>query len=126
MTNAEKLQDIQSEIDKILKSDKLSLDMCQKLAYLKSAEAAFKTFLNASDEITLIKDKNGSNTMLTASITELNDIEPSLTRFIKSHTLENLQKLCLEIQEFCQSVYALTQNEEERSIYFDMVSKISR
>lgn len=126
MTNAEKLQDIQSEIDKILKSDKLSLDMCQKLTYLKNAEAAFKTFLSASNEITLIKDKNGSDTMLTASITELNDIEPSLTRFIKSHTLENLQKLCLEIQEFCQSVYALTQNEEERSIYFDMVSKINR
>lgn len=126
MTNAEKLQDIRSEIDKILKSDRLNLDMCQKLTYLKNAEAAFKTFLNASDEITLIKDKNSPDTMLAASMTELNDIEPSLTRFIKSHTLENLQKLCLEIQEFCQSVYALTQNEEERNIYFDMISKINR
>lgn len=126
MTNADKLQDIQNEIDKIIKSDKLNLDMCQKLTYLKSAETVFKQFLNQRNEIILNKDENTFKTISTAPMTELNDIEPSLMHFIKFHTLENLQKLCLEIQEFCQSVYALTQNEEERSIYFDMARKINR
>lgn len=126
MTNAEKLQDIQSEIDKIIKSDKLNLDMCQKLTYLKGAETLFKQFLNQSNEIILNKDENTFKTTSPVPMTELNDIESSLMHFIKFHTLENLQKLCLEIQEFCQSVYALTQNEEERSIYFDMIRKINR
>lgn len=126
MTHAEKLQDIQNEIDKIIKSDKLNLDMCQKLTYLKGAETLFKQFLNQSNEIILNKDENTFKTTSPVPMTELNDIEPSLMHFIKFHTLENLQKLCLEIQEFCQSVYALTQNEEERSIYFDMIRKINR
>ena len=39
---------------------------------------------------------------------------------------ENLQKLCVEIAQFCRAVYASTQNEQERKIYFDMLEKLNK
>jgi hypothetical protein len=56
---------------------------------------------------------------------ELQDIFPALKTYKKEHTKENLQKLCVEIAEFCQSVYASTQNEEERKVYLSMLKKLN-
>jgi hypothetical protein len=56
---------------------------------------------------------------------ELQDIFPALKLYKKEHTKENLQKLCVEIAEFCQAVYASTQNEEERKIYLLMLKKLN-
>ena len=42
------------------------------------------------------------------------------------HTTDNLKKLCVEIAQFCRAVYASTQNEAERKIYFDMLEKLNK
>ena len=49
-----------------------------------------------------------------------------LNEYMLNRSLHNFKKLCLDIQEFCQSVYVLTTNEDERKIFFDMVGKLNQ
>lgn len=55
---------------------------------------------------------------------ELRDIFPALKKYKSEHTKENLQKLCVEISEFCRAVYASTENDTERDIYNKMLGKL--
>lgn len=57
---------------------------------------------------------------------EIEDIFPALQKYKEEHSKANLQKLCVEIAEFCRSVYASTQNEEERKIYRSMIEKLNK
>ena len=57
---------------------------------------------------------------------ELIDVFPALREYQKEHSEHNLKKLCLEIQEFCISVYATLKNDEEKNIYFDMVKSLQK
>ena len=57
---------------------------------------------------------------------EIASIFPALQKYKAEHTKTNLQKLCVEIAEFCKSVYASTQNQEERNIYYSMLDKLSK
>ena len=57
---------------------------------------------------------------------EIASIFPALQKYKGEHTKANLQKLCVEIAEFCKSVYASTQNQEERNIYYSMLDKLSK
>jgi hypothetical protein len=52
------------------------------------------------------------------------DIFPALHKYKAEHTTENLLKLCVEVAEFCWAIYASTQNEKERRIYFSMLDKL--
>lgn len=54
------------------------------------------------------------------------DIFPALHKYQTEHTEVNLQKLCVEIAEFCQKVYASTRNDDERKIYFNMLEKLNK
>lgn len=54
------------------------------------------------------------------------DIFPALQKYKDEHNTVNLQKLCVEILEFCRSVYASTRNEEERKIYHTMIEKMNK
>ena len=54
------------------------------------------------------------------------DIFPALHKYKNSHNAVNLQKLCVEVAEFCQAIYASTQNEAERKIYNNMLDKLSK
>ena len=63
---------------------------------------------------------------LTVEFREAVSIFPALHKYKTSHNTENLQKLCVEIAEFCRAVYASTQNEQERKIYFDMLEKLNK
>lgn len=54
------------------------------------------------------------------------DIFPALHKYKTEHSKENLQKLCVEVSQFCRAIYSSTQNEEERNIYFGMLDKLSR
>ncbi len=54
------------------------------------------------------------------------DIFPALQKYKDEHNTANLQKLCVEIAEFCRSVYASTRNEQERKVYFTMVEKLNK
>lgn len=54
------------------------------------------------------------------------DIFPALHKYQTEHTAINLQKLCVEIAEFCRAVYASTRNDDERNIYFNMLDKLNK
>ena len=53
-------------------------------------------------------------------------IFPALQKYKEEHNTANLQKLMVEISEFCRSVYASTQNEAERKIYHSMIEKLNK
>lgn len=57
---------------------------------------------------------------------ETRDIFPALKQYKSDHNSVNFQKLCFQISEFCQSVYASTRNEAERNIYRAMVEKLNK
>ena len=57
---------------------------------------------------------------------EIDDIFPALRKYKDEHTTANLQKLCVEILEFCRSVYASTRSESERKIYRTMIEKLNK
>ena len=54
------------------------------------------------------------------------DIFPALQKYKDEHSTANLQKLMVEILEFCRSVYASTQNEAERKVYQSMIEKLNK
>lgn len=60
----------------------------------------------------------------TDEYSESKDLFPALQKYKTEHNTANLQKLCVEIKEFCKSVYASTECKEEREIYFSMVDKL--
>ena len=54
------------------------------------------------------------------------DTFPALHKYKTEHSTANLQKLCVEIAQFCRAVYSSTQNEQERKIYYDMLEKLNK
>lgn len=68
------------------------------------------------DNRSLEKEKN--------DYSEISDIFPALQKYKKEHSTANLQKLMVEISEFCRSVYASTRNKEERLVYENMLKKL--
>ena len=54
------------------------------------------------------------------------DTFPALHKYKKEHTTDNLKKLCVEIAQFCRAIYASTQNENERNVYFAMLEKLNK
>ena len=54
------------------------------------------------------------------------EIFPALHKYKTKHSKENLQKLCVEIVDFCRAVYSSTQNEQERNIYYAMLDKLNK
>lgn len=57
---------------------------------------------------------------------EISDIFPALQKYKDEHNTANLQKLMVEILEFCSSVFASTRNEAERKIYRSMIEKLNK
>ena len=57
---------------------------------------------------------------------EIADIFPALQKYKDEHNTANLQKLMVEILEFCRSVYASTQSENERKIYHNFIEKLNK
>ena len=53
-------------------------------------------------------------------------IFPALHKYQKEHSETNLQKLCVEVAQFCRSIYASTQNDAERNIYYNMLKKLNK
>ena len=63
---------------------------------------------------------------LTKEYAEAVDIIPSLHKLQAAHNTQNLQKLCVEVLEFCNAIYASTRNDEERKVYDKMVEKLKK
>ena len=61
---------------------------------------------------------------LTTEYREAIDIFPALHKYKIEHNTDNLQKLCVEIAQFCRAVYTSTQNEAEANIYKEMIKKL--
>lgn len=55
---------------------------------------------------------------------EAADLFPALYKYKAEHTTANFQKLCVEIEEFCNAIYASTQSQTERDIYISMLSRL--
>lgn len=71
-------------------------------------------------------DENITLTQAEQEYKEAMDIFPALHKYQAEHNSVNLQKLCVEITEFCRAVYASTQNENERDIYYGMLEKLQK
>lgn len=71
-------------------------------------------------------DENITLTQAEQEYKEAMDIFPALHKYQTEHSSVNLQKLCVEIAEFCRAVYASTQNENERDIYYGMLEKLQK
>ena len=119
-----KIKDIDNEINKLINSESLSLDMCRNITYLTSAKKAFEEVLTKSNINLPQTEKIPVKAKFYAPVNELKDISPNLNTFIQNHTANNLQRLCIESKEGCQAVYALTDSDEERKIYFNMVDSL--
>lgn len=65
-------------------------------------------------------------TQLTTEYREAIDIFPALHKYKTEHNTDNLQKLCVEIADFCRAVYSSTKNEQERNIYYAMLDKLNK
>ena len=62
----------------------------------------------------------------TDAYSEIADIFPALKKYKDEHNTANLQKLMVEILEFCRSVYASTRSEDERKIYYNFIEKLNK
>lgn len=71
-------------------------------------------------------EDNVTPTQLTDEYKEAIDIIPALHKYKSDHNITNLQKLCVEIADFCRAIYASTTNEQERNIYYNMLDKINK
>lgn len=71
------------------------------------------------DKPTLEQIKDEYSEMITG-------IFPALHKYKISHNTENLQKLCVEIADFCRAIYASTENEQERQIFNAMLDKLNK
>ena len=107
-----------------LSVDDVAADMCRNITYLTSAKKAFEKVLAKSNINLPQTEKMPVKANFYAPVNELKDISPNLNTFIQNHTADNLQRLCVEIKEFCQAVYALTNSDEERKIYFNMIDSL--
>ena len=71
-------------------------------------------------------EDNVTPMQLTDEYKEAIDIIPALHKYKVTHNTTNLQKLCVEIADFCRAVYSSTENEQERNIYYAMLDKLNK
>ena len=71
-------------------------------------------------------EDNVTPTQLTDEYKEAIDIIPALHKYKSNHNITNLQKLCVEIADFCRAVYSSTTSPQERQIFFDMLDKLMK
>ena len=80
-------------------------------------------------ERNIVMDKfedNVTPSQLTKEYKEVVGIIPSLHKYKADHNIANLQKLCVEIADFCRAVYSSTENEQERNVYYAMLDKLNK
>lgn len=71
-------------------------------------------------------EDNVTPTQLTEEYREVVSIVPALHKYKADHNITNLQKLCVEIADFCRAIYASTENEQERQIFNSMLDKLTK
>lgn len=71
-------------------------------------------------------EDNVTPMQLTEEYKEVVGIIPSLHKYKADHNITNLQKLCVEIADFCRAIYASTKSPQERQIYYAMLDKLNK
>ena len=71
-------------------------------------------------------EDNVTSTQLIKEYEEIVSIVPALHKYKADHSITNLQKLCVEISDFCRAVYSSTENEQERQIFNAMLDKLQK
>lgn len=71
-------------------------------------------------------EDNVTSTQLIKEYEEIVSIVPALHKYKANHNITNLQKLCVEIADFCRAIYASTENEQERQIFNNMLDKLNK
>ena len=71
-------------------------------------------------------EDNVTSTQLMKEYEEIVSIIPSLHKYKSDHNITNLQKLCVEIADFCHAIYASTENEQERQIFNAVLDKLNK
>lgn len=71
-------------------------------------------------------EDNVTPMQLTKEYEEAVSIVPALHKYKADHNITNLQKLCVEIADFCRAIYASTENEQERQIFNAMLDKLNK
>lgn len=119
MSVQENIHVLEEEILK-LSNEKINSSIAEKL----------NIFYGAKNELENIgvKDltKTADNDIIQQDSKMLQESEWLFSEYLRNRTLRDLQKLCLEIQEMCVSVYATLQNDEEKQVYIDMVKKTKK
>lgn len=124
LTVDEMEREIDEEAQKILDMGKLSMDICQRLAVLNGAKRALNEFSDTGNINTMANVKNALNGAENASESEFGDIRPALNRYNTEKSLENFERLCVEIEEFCKAVYAEIDSEEKKNFFIKTLDKI--
>ena len=119
MSVQENINILEEEILK-LSNEKINSSIAEKLNIFYGAKIALENIR--------LKDltKTADNNIIEQDGKMLQESDQLFSEYLKNRTLRDLQKLCLEIQEMCVSVYATLQNEEEKQVYIDMVKKIKK
>jgi hypothetical protein len=115
----DKINEIRAEIDTLSKRSNLTYEGIKRLGELFGAEMALRS----------LEGKYEPNTSTTEAISqtkEYSEVFPALKLYQREHNSLNLKKLCVEITEFCNAVYASTRSSEERKIFFDAINNINR
>lgn len=99
-----KIEEINKEIEKIKNKNTFNMQDVQALCMLWGASQLLSQDGTPQQE-------------------ELTDIFPALKKYQKEHTIENLQKLCVEISEFLSSLVASTQSQSERDFLKKAIDK---
>lgn len=81
--------------------------------------------VNGGDKVKPIKNEENPIGK-TKEAKAIEDYFPALQKYKDEHNTANLEKLCVEIIEFCRAVYASTRNESERKVYHAMVQKLNK
>ena len=102
-----KKEEIIAEIEKIKVKEKIQMQDVQTLALCYGAIQALE-----------YRESNIQPERL-----ETAELIPSWKDYQLYRNEHNFKKLCLEIQEFCQSIYVMT-NATERRIYNDMINNL--
>lgn len=119
MSVQENIDILEEEILK-LSNEKINSSIAERLNVFYGAK-------NALENIELKKlTKSTDNDIIQQDNTMLQKPSQIFSEYLENRTLRNLQKLCLEIQEKCVSVYATLQNDEEKQVYLDMIKNIKK
>ena len=123
--------DIQKNIDILnediekLSQEKINNSIAQMLSAYYGAKIALESILNKNGKTTTDIEKTTPQIENKTFINELDNAFPTYNKYLQEHSEHNLKKLCLEIKEFCVSVYSTLQSEEEKKIYFDMLKSLT-